>query len=337
MKKIFLFAALPAFVLTGCSNDEILDTQKTAIEFNNVFVNKSSRANDLTANNVGNCKVWGSSSTAGDYIFNGTVLNITNGSTVSYNPIQYWTASTTYYFMAIASTTTTSTDVAWTFEAPAAIPTAEGTYGTLSFSNGTAAGNVDLAYASASRNQLETINDAAVALNFKHALSRTRFMFTNAMGVNYKIRVSNVVVNGTPATGSLDFSQTDLAWATDGTTTVNYPFTGDKANAFDNGASTDTERQFLLPGTTNFTVSFDVDLYMVVDGNDVHINGDEPYHHTVPITQDLAMGTAYLFKTTIGSDNIDPDGTLKPITFTVSVVDWGTPTDVDIEIPDAQP
>lgn len=333
MKKIFLFAALPALVLTGCSSDEILDTQKTAIEFNNVFVNKSSRAADLTADNFGNCKIWGSSSTANAYIFNGTDLNVTNSSTVTYNPIQYWTANTSYYFMAIGSTTTESENIAWSFEAPTAIPTAEGAFGTLSFDNVAAKGSVDIGYANASRIQPETINDAAVSLNFKHALSRTRFMFTNAMGVNYKIRVSNVVVSGTPAKGTLDFSNTDLTWSTEESTTVNYPFTGNKANAFANGASSDTDRQFLLPSGTDFTVSFDVDLFITVDGSDVHVNGDTPYHHTVAITQDLAMGTAYLFKTTIGSENIDPDGSLKPITFTVEVAPWDTPIDVPANIP----
>lgn len=338
MKKIFLFAALPALVLTGCSSDEILDTQKTAIEFNNVFVNKSSRAESLTEENIKTCNVWGSSSLANAYIFNSTTVTITNPTTTSYSPVQYWTANSTYYFMAISSLKGVKD---WGFTAPDAIPTAEGTFGTLTFDNTAtgAAGCDDIVFASATRTQGETINDAAVNLNFKHALSRTRFMFTNNMGENYKIKVSNVVVSGTPAKGTLDFNQNPPTWTTEETTTVSYAVNV-PAGSTDGlvNSTTDTDRQFLIPGTTDFAVSFDIDLYLTnASGENIHVNGETPYHHTIPITQDLAIGTAYLFRTTIGADNIDPENPLKPITFTVSVDPWGTAQNVDIAVPDVQP
>ncbi len=331
MKKLFL-AALPAFILTGCSTDEVIDTQKTAIEFNNVFIDKSGRAANLTTDNFGNCKIWGSSSVAGAYIFNATALNITNASTVTYSPKQYWTANSTYYFMAIGSTTISATNAAWGFTAPATIPTAEGTFGTLTFDNTSAAGAVDLGYASASRVQSATIDDAAVTLNFKHALSRTRFQFTNAMGVNYKIKVSGVTVSKTPAKGTLDLSQVEPEWVNTDETTVTYILSGDQANSFDNGASVNTDRMFLLPGDTGFTVDFNIDLYTIVNGEEIHVNGSTPFHHSVSVSQTLAIGTAYLFKTTIGSENIDPDQTLKPIEFSVDVKPWDTPVDVPVEV-----
>ena len=60
MKK-YLYIALAAAALTGCSSDEAIEmVEQKAIAFDNVFVNNATRATDLNKDNIQNFGVNGS-------------------------------------------------------------------------------------------------------------------------------------------------------------------------------------------------------------------------------------------------------------------------------------
>ena len=60
MKK-YLYIALAAAALTGCSSDEAIEmVEKKAIAFDNVFVNNATRATDLNKDNMEDFSVYGS-------------------------------------------------------------------------------------------------------------------------------------------------------------------------------------------------------------------------------------------------------------------------------------
>lgn len=353
MKKIILLmTAGMALLASGCSNDEIVDAAKgQAIAFTNPFVNKTGRAVDLVISNIGDCYLWGSSSASNAFIFDREKLTVTTNS-VRYSPDRYWTEGTDYHFMAFASaynsgkSGTDDIETGWTFD-PIAVPTDNGPFGKLTFNNTTANGLEDVVYAT---NDVSTTGKDIAAMEpvplvFKHALTRLCFTFTNSMGNNYWLKISNVIVTGLPAQGTLDFShgERDMAWENSGELPpYTFPLTGSDAQEFYTGGMATTEFMFSLPGTKMFTVTFDIDLYYgKADETDmtnlVHVNKNElPYSHSVEVTHPLAIGTAYQFNATINSGNIQPGG-LNPIMFTATVDNWTPGGRIDIESPTIVP
>lgn len=341
MKKILFMAAAGLTLLGSCSSEETIDTLKGgAIEFDNPFVNKAGRGEILTISNIKNCKVWGSSSAAGNFIFDGTELNVSGTQSATYSPLQYWTASSQYYFMSIASN---SENPNWKYTRPADIPTAEGSYGTLEMDVASANGDEDVVFASAYRKVEAEIGDQEVVrFSFKHALSRIRFGFTNSIAENYKIEVSNVKITGLYSKGTLGFNGADeLVWT--GTTTaadeqpleLNHVLKA--AQAEYNGEVT-TDYKFVIPNSSAaFTVDFDLDLFVKVNEDYVKVKADS-YHHTIKLdSQEFLMNHAYKFNAKIGQDNIDPDNPLKPIVFRAEVEQWKNGREEDMNIPAPQP
>ncbi len=361
MKKLTLpLLAGLALITAGCSNDETVEVPKgQAIAFENSFVNKTGRAVDeLTANNLKLFKVWGFSSTAAEYIFNGQEVTVT-GIQSSYDPPRYWSANTTYNFMAITTPNMTAdanitaeNPRSWTYE-PGTTPDAgeKGYFGTLTFDNAISNGLEDLAFAGATRTTGATIStsEEAVKLSFNHALSRVRFYFRNNMPEGYYIEVKNIELKSLPQQGSLDFKT--LVW----TTTGSYS----KGLVWDTPASVgageedyiaptkynSTEPVYTLPTKAKFTIGFEINVYMKEGENYICMNGATPYKHNVDIEikQDAAdptlvtgleMGTAYGFTARITDQNIVPGG-LKEIEFSTSIVPFDTSNPVSsiIETP----
>lgn len=344
MKKLTLpLLAGLALITAGCSNDETVEVPKgQAIAFENPFVNKTGRADDLTGNNLKLFKVWGSSSLANDYIFNGQEVEVA-GINSEYNPPRYWSANSTYHFMAIATQNMMS-DAAlaegavrsWTYD-PGTVPADDynGSFGTLTFDNSISEGLEDLSYAVAHRTTGATISttEEAVKLTFNHALSRIRFYFRNNMPTGYYVEVENIKVSELPQSGTLVFGE-NMAWSNSGayekTLAWEVPtVTGDESNYIEKDKTKYTEAVFTLPSAEKFKVEFDINLYMKDGDNYVCMNGETAYHHSVEIevsqgtepniVKGLLMGTAYAFSAVIGSDNVAPGG-LKKIEFTTEVV-----------------
>lgn len=359
MKRMILpLLAAATLVTTGCSNDETVEVpQGHEIGFETPFINKTGRAYTLEQNTFKRFLLWGTSTFANDYIFDGDAVAV-DGNVVTYNPKRFWNEGATYHFMALATPVDATNDEAWTFTPPETIPTVDGYFGKLDFDNTATGANgiVDFCYAGADRTTASTLtaNDTKqVTLAFKHALSRIRLRFVNEVGENYYIEVKNIMVKGLPEKGVLDFGTTPLAWVNTGygfnkelfMTPSNPPAATSATGEELINQSATTETMYTLPDDEKFTVEFDVNLWVKVGEDYTCLNGaDNAYHHKAEVSvvqtitsegstvevPGLLMGTGYVFQCSINQGNISPDG-LKPIEFTVSVEGMNYNGMMDIE------
>ena len=335
-----------AAMLASCSLDETLETARDTrvIGFSNAFVDNATRSvvdPSFTVATLRNFAVYGF--TQNGQIFDGvTVSSADNGSTWTYNPIQYWVEGNQYAFAAIA---------------PASVPVSGETLTgssvadykvgmTVSFTND---GKTDLLYANGGAfNADETFMESPqpVGLTFKHQLSKVKFSFKNNVSGAYNIKVTDVKITDAKSSGTLTVSTAadnawenvtgndlELSFGAAGTTDVN------TADAIAFGTEVETyNEQLMIPTalTESYTVTFTVEL----------LNGTVSmgtYNHTATISGvELKLGYCYDFAAELNADNIvvdpdDPDAELKPIEFTVyEISDWiDTDKDQTIDIPSA--
>ena len=317
MKKIFI-AILAAATFASCSNEDTVNVDNGAlIGFGKVFVENSTRANDLTAGNF-NFGVYGlvEKGNSNALIFNNQEVAADG----TYSPAQYWIAAAQYYFTAIAP----KTDAKWSYTTTTAHT------GTISFNNEAAAANQDLLFAYVKPNvtpEKITSDPGAVGFTFNHMLSRVRFTFTNGFGAgsNIKLEVKDVTI--TDAYASADLAVTNgapaAAWSNFGTTfSKNFGQVGGAtlATLTDEGAtmSASTEHFYLIPAKKAYNVTFSVDLYQAGVKLDTYARTA-----TIPAT-DMKSGMSYDIKTTLTAENTSDDGELFPIEFSVTGVEgWG--------------
>ena len=306
---------------TACSNDETVEVpQGAAIGFKTMIDKNAGRAaEELTTAKLTDFFVYG---WAGDVAVFDHVKVSGSSSNWTYSPIKYWEEAN-YKFVAIASDKNAS--CATTFNATAAGE------GTVSFElNG---GNEDFVYDTYTRDNSAAIDDAVVPFVFKHALSRVRFTFVNAIeSSNYTIAISDLKINDAAASGTFTIPAT--TW-TSGTDTEEVTFTidgADLANA-DNVETADVKEntavskyQYIIPGSTEQEISFTITLKGGAE--------DKVYNHTVKIapTDAFAAGNSYNFTATINSSNVNPDKELKPILFDATVEDWTDDTDATVTV-----
>ena len=333
MKKIF-FAVLALAGLAACSTDEVVSRpQGAAIGFDNVFVENSTRANDLTAGKF-DFGVYGSVINSQDQqgmIF--TNQKVAKDGT--YSPLQYWIAAAQYYFTAIAP----YTNAKWSYATTTAHT------GTISFNNATAEANQDLLFAYVKPDKTPAKIAATpdkVGFTFNHMLSRVRFTFANGFGKDsnitlqvYDVTITDayatadlVVTNGTPADDWSNFN---------GTLEKNFGMVGGDtlATLTDTGDTTSaaTEHFYLIPANKTYNVTFNIDLYQAGVKLDTYTRTA-----TIPAA-DMQKGKSYDIKTTLTAQNTSDDGKLYPIEFTVEKVEnWdpatgGTNVDATVNQP----
>lgn len=316
MKKIFI-AVLAVAALASCSKEQTVNVDKGAVIGFDTFVENSTRANDLVANNF-DFGVYGSvinsQGQQGMIFKNQEVAN--DG---SYSPAQYWIAGADYNFVAFAP----FTDAAWTY-APAVDTAAEN--GTITFNNETAAANQDLIFANATANTDDAFMAAPtkVGFTFNHMLSRVRFDFINgtAAANNLTFQVTDVVLAGAHKSGTLAVADGNVAdtW-TVGAETFDKAFgnAGDAAIAATANAA--TEHFYLIPTKETFTVSFKVTLFQA----GVNLG---TYDRTATVELDMKKGMSYNVKAELDADTALPEP-LKPIEFQVDgVEEWEDFSDV---------
>ena len=322
MKKIFI-AILAAATIASCSNEDTVNVDNGAlIGFGKVFVENSTRANDLTAGNFdfgvfGLVEMDGKSA----LIFNNQIVAADG----TYSPAQYWIAAAQYYFTAIAP----KTNANWSYTTTTAHT------GTITFNNMTAAANQDLLFAYVKPNvtpEQITTDPGAVCFTFNHMLSRVRFTFTNGFGEgsNIKLEVKDVTI--TDAYASADLAVADgapaAAWSNFGTTfSKNFGQVGGAtlATLTDEGTtmSASTEHFYLIPANKAYNVTFTVDLYQAGVKLDTYSRTA-----TIPATK-MKSGMSYDIKTTLTANNTSDDGKLYPIEFKVTGVEgWDTYNEV---------
>ncbi len=336
MKQIMVMGIAAAALLTAsCSNDETVEMPKgNAISFDNVFVNNSTRATDLTADNLQDFKVWGFINNPAGTLFDGERVyrNGTNKDAViwSYDNTQYWVAGNTYWFTSIAP----ATDAHWTFTPTTSgdVPTQEmHGAGTIEFDNEAANGEQDLLYAWNPQILCNTPSAMGkVQLNFQHLLARVKFTFKNGLNNNNaKIVVKDVVVVNAHSKGKIDMMAAAPGWHdVQNTPTFQLAFDnyGDKI-AVNGGGSTGSK--FLIPTEANnqheWTLKFTVEIYY---GEVLAATFD----HTLRVPGfDMERGKSYNLVATLDENNIKPGDKLYPIEFTVETVkDWEDYTDKDL-------
>ena len=149
MKKIF-FAVLALAGLAACSTEDVVSRPEGAVIGFDTFVNNSTRANDINANNLTNFGVYGSVVNRFNQqgmIFTNQEVTGSKDNGYSYSPEQYWIAGATYNFVAFAPYQT-GADATWKYD-PADDTAAES--GVLTFNNNLANANQDLLFATATK------------------------------------------------------------------------------------------------------------------------------------------------------------------------------------------
>lgn len=340
MKKslIFAFSAIAAAAtLTGCSNDEVMDTQDpTGISFEG-FVNKSTRANDLTMTTLKDFAVYGlvfnpTTGTSMATLFDGTTVAL-DGTAWTYSPLRYWVAGNDYLFSAFAPTATGTTST-WTFT-PTTTEDPTFAYtgmGSLEFDNAVANANQDLIYAFTKVKEA-TSTQAPVAFTFNHLLSRVMFTFENAFSsTGSYIEISDVTVTDVNSKGTIDLEAATPAWTiTPGSTfTRTYQLVTNNGVEFNNQGSAATTWYYFIPADQKYTLTFTVKLYTGSENGDVLV-GTFDKTCTLPAVA-MQPGYSYNFTAAINEDNIS-SSPLNPIVFTVSGIenweDWSNSGNVD--------
>ena len=334
-----------AAMLASCSLDETLETARDTrvIGFSNAFVDNATRSivdPSFKKETLGNFAVYGF--TQNGQIFDGvTVSSDDNGSTWTYNPIQYWVEGNQYAFAAIAPASVSVSGETLTGSSVADYKVEM----TVSFTND---GKTDLLYANGGAfNADETFmaSPQPVGLTFKHQLSKVKFSFKNNVSGAYNIKVTNVKITNAKETGTLTVSDAaENVWSNvDGTKELSFgaASTTDASTADAIAYTTEVEtynEQLMIPtaSSESYNVTFTVEL----------LNGTVPmgtYNHTATISGvELKLGYCYDFAAELNPDNIvvdpdDPDAELKPIEFTVNEISTWIDTDENqtIDIPSA--
>ena len=324
MKKTLILASVCAAMLASCDKTETVEAPEAkAISFANIFVDKSTRATDLTNENIADFGVYGFIDNVGGALFtNEKVYGSGTGDSADwkYDNTQYWTAGKDYWFSAIAP----HTDAKWTYDANNNV---EG--GIITFEND---GTQDLLYAYSGK---VACNDPAtqgkVAFTFNHLLSRVKFNFTNAMGNdNTTIKVTAVTITNANTKATCDVSAATKTWTSAADNTDAFEFgnvTADDA-VIANGKSSDTDHLYLIPQYQSYELTFSVEVFQ----GDVMTGSSEK---TVELpTVDMRAGNSYVFTAELNPDNV-LDEKLYPIEFTVTeVTEWEEDfTDITVTLP----
>ena len=327
MKKIFI-AIMAVAAAVSCSQELTVDAPKgAAIAFDNLFVENSTRANDLNAEGIKNVGfgvtgyIVNAAGQQGKIFDNKEIA--WNGSAYTYSPAQYWTAGNTYTFAALVP----YVDAQWEYT-----PT-NATNGKITFNNEAAAANQDLLYSYKSETMPESIvsKPAAVEFTFSHLLSRVKFSFKNGFGdgENITLQIKDVVVTNVHSNGSVDVVDGTVQDWTVGTETFNRAFGNAGDGILAVGAKGTTEHFYLIPADATYNLTFVVDLYQAGVLADT-------YNRSANVTLSLEKGKSYELAATLNHLNTSDDGELYPIEFQVNEVDeWGafgegvaTPTEV---------
>lgn len=318
MKKVLLMGLAAAAMLASCSNDETVEmAQQKAIGFES-FVNKSTRgiANDIDKTNITNFSVYGFMENEAGIIFSDEAVT-GSGETWSYNNTQYWTAGKDYWFSAIAP----DQDANWTYDV-----NGKTTGGIITFDNKT--GEQDLLYAYSDMiTCTEPATQGKVGFTFNHLLSRVKFNFKNTMGNdNTKLLVKDVVITDANSKATCDVEATDKVWnlAADNVK-GSLAFTAN-TNKIENTKELATDHKYMIPQNQKYTLKFTVEVYQgdVLAATYNHENVEVP-------SVDMKAGYSYVFNAELNGENVNPDGELHKIEFTVTDVnEWeefgtGTP------------
>lgn len=299
MKKLFI-SMLAVAALASCSQEDVIVADKGDLIGFNSFVENSTRADDLTygAQPLTQFYVYGTVQGTGNGVVNiydgdvvtGTVgekETITDENGVetkvdkawSCDVKQYWIAGAQYNFAAVVDVDKNTNNL------PDGVTVDEnGMPETIVYNT---ENQNDLLYAEATAIGKATGN-GKVNFNFSHLLSKAQFTVKSNTADGYFHNVTNIKVNnfetGTYTVGAA------TPWSTASAPTDAWISFGDitGVEATDTNGVTNTTQMLLLPTTTDFVVTFTVEIW-----NGTTKLGTQDYTKTV--SQDLAAGNTYNF------------------------------------------
>ena len=315
MKKLFTLA-LAFAALASCSKVESLETAADRIAFGDAFVEVKTRAAvdpSTTTATINAFDVWAFMDEPTGTVFAGERVTKSESGVWTYNSLQYWVPSRSYYFYAVSPVGDSNISVNVDEINKTGI-------GEISFTN--ADGSCDLLYAAKNVNTDAVISDnpEKVKLQFAHLLSKLKFTFVNEFtNANAHLAVKGVKISDAPGAGSIALNVAAPAWqnTVDQYTVLAF---GDvnSGNPFDITLSEEAAVERLtIPAdnTRRYTIEFDLELYY---GTELAFTS-----HKVGMLEDqaFAIGKQYNIIVRIGAENFS-DEALKPIEFDVIVDEW---------------
>ena len=319
MKKLFV-SALAIVSMVACSMDETVNTQAPAsIAFDGAFVEKATRAEDpsTTTQNINEFYVWAVMNDVDGLVFNGEAGEKVwkSGSAWTYENIQYWVPNNHYYFTSLAGNLA---DVQLALTADNGMTSLAGLTNSAVFTN--VEGTNDLLYAEYDYETPAVISaaPAKVKFQFAHLLSKVKFSFTNGfVNKNTTVVVKDITM-AVPATGEIDLTADELAWANQAGNLVLAMghMNGGQNLAVNASESSDNER-LTIPATAaqEYTVNFTVEIW-----NGAQMASSTPKEVKISGVE-LKMGHSYNFKATLNQDNAY-ENPLFPIEFEAEVDEW---------------
>lgn len=332
MKKLLL-SVFAIAAMASCMQDETISQNQQAIDFGTPFVDKATKAEDLTYSGktaLTEFKVYGTVQGTG-----AGIVNIFNNATVSgtvgagsewtCDVKQYWIPGANYEFAAVVDAATVGQDPA-TLMPTTLVPAMNGEYlKDLLYDEATAVGHES--------------NNEKVAIVFEHLLSKAHFTVTSNTVDGYYHKVTDIKIkNFTTGTYTIDGG----TWSTPTETDKAYELGNIAEITSTTGAQTNATQVLLYPTTTDFTVEFTVELR---NKNGVDAGGNKvdallsQVHYTsaasvasgtkkdpITVSTDLLKGNAYNFQLELSVG--------EEIKFTVSKKpEWATPTnDEDVNL-----
>jgi surface protein len=284
MKNYLLLGAVAMGLLSSCSNDELISSrtnQKEAITFS-TYVNKTTRAVDVTNSNIGGTQdddgnetstngfaVYGwTTPLEGDIerVFDNERVYGTVGN-LGYKKVQYWEEGNSYKFHAIApfgndedTKNATTWKRHWTIT-PDADDKAKATITFVNNDGTNATGDQDLVYGYYSVASAKEKNNDAINFEFSHLLSRIKFRFegTSDNPTSVTIKAKDVTLKGSIGTADIEIdngtatkssgtSLADVAWSFGDADAVDLNF-GD-TEGFTTG-KIETGSKYIIPDIEN--------------------------------------------------------------------------------------
>ena len=316
MKKLFTLA-LAFAALASCSKVESLETSAAGqIAFGDSFVEiKTREAVDpsTTTASINAFDVWAFMNEPSGTVFAGERVTKSESGEWTYNALQYWVPSKSYYFYAVSPVGDANISIDVTEINKIGI-------GEIAFTNEN--GTCDLIYAAKNVDTDAVIadNPDKVHLQFAHLLSKLKFTFTNLFtNENAHLAVKNIVITDAPKVGNIALNVAERAWEiTDGQFTLLEFGSVNEGKAFNINESFEcADERLTIPAdnTRRYNIEFDLELYY---GDELALSS----HKVVKLEgQTFEIGKNYNIKADITPNNFAEEA-LKPIEFTVEVDEW---------------
>ena len=221
MKKI-VFALMSVAAFIACSNDEVIPSHNSAIEFNPTTKN-SVRTITTTTNNISKFNVW-SYTAEGKTVMNNIEVSKATGEW-AYSPVKYWPYDATLDFYGITPTTLVGTgngSVEHHIDVEVSADAAKINFAGASISDTRGEffycqNYPDILYATALNLTKENNNGTKVTMNFRHAMAQVEFKVKNSSTIDSEVsyQPSIVMIDGIDNAGTytLPMASTTLDFA----------------------------------------------------------------------------------------------------------------------------